>query len=172
MIPVWLNNSKFFLSKEHRKHGVIDQVNYGKISIKINWTEREYHVQDNADVAHKYVKIYCDTNQLPALPFCGLHPKPHGARGLSKHYHLRFDTKLVHGICEIIRISCACVGCTPMLDKPWIYGIPSKKQARYQPVTNCTYWPVMGSYKNWNIIERTPKPIPFEEFDEIHKVVL
>ena len=59
-----------------------------------------------------------------------------------------------------------------MLDKPWIHGIPSKKKARYQPVTNCTYWPVLGSYNNWNIIELTPKPITFEAFDDIHQVVL
>ena len=30
----------------------------------------------------------------------------------------------------------------------------------------------MGSYKNCNIIHLTPKPIPFEAFDEIHQVVL
>ena len=59
-----------------------------------------------------------------------------------------------------------------MLNKPWISGILSKKQARYQPVTNCNYWPVLGSYSNWNIIEITPKSTPFEAFDEIHKVVL
>ena len=59
-----------------------------------------------------------------------------------------------------------------MLYKPWISGIPSKKQARCQPVTNCNYWPVLGSYKNWNIIELTPKSTPFEAFDEIHKVVI
>ena len=48
----------------------------------------------------------------------------------------------------------------------------SNNQARYQLVTNCTYWTVLGSYKNWNIIEITPKYIPFEAFDEIHKFVL
>ena len=53
-----------------------------------------------------------------------------------------------------------------------IYGIKSKKQARYQPVTNCTYWPVLGSYKICNIVELTPKSTPFEAFDEINKVVL
>ena len=51
------------------------------------WSDIEYHVQNNTDVAHKDVKKYCDTNQLPELLFCGPHPKPHGARGLSKHYH-------------------------------------------------------------------------------------
>ena len=30
----------------------------------------------------------------------------------------------------------------------------------------------MGSYKNWNSIELTPKPTPFEAFDEIHQVIL
>ena len=30
----------------------------------------------------------------------------------------------------------------------------------------------MGSYKNWNIINLTPKSTYFESFDEIHQVVL
>ena len=157
---------------EHRKLGVIDQVKYRKISSKRKWTDREYHVQDNDDVAYKFVKIYCDINQFPTLPFCGPHSKPHGARGSIKHYHLRFDPQLGHGICAICRIPCACVGCTSMLDKPWIYGILSKKHSHYQPVINFTYWPVMGSYKNWNIIELTPKSTPFEEFEAINKVFL
>ena len=59
-----------------------------------------------------------------------------------------------------------------MIDKTYIYGILSMKQVRYQPVTNCTYWQVLGSYKNCNIIGLTPKSIPFDAFDEIHKVVL
>ena len=49
------------LSKEHRKHGVIDQGKYRKRPSKRKWTYREYNVQDYADVAHKYVKIYCNT---------------------------------------------------------------------------------------------------------------
>ena len=89
------------ISKEHHKHGVIDQGKYRKIASKRKWTDREYHVQDNSDVAHKDVKIYCDTNQFPVLPFCGPHTKTHGARGLCKHYHLRFDPILGHGICAI-----------------------------------------------------------------------
>ena len=91
---------------------------------------------------------------------------------MSKNYHLRFDTKLGHGICAILRIPCAYVVCASILENPWIYGIPSNKQARYQPVTNCTYWPFLGSYNNWNIIGLTPKPTPFEAFDEIYQVVL
>ena len=115
------------LSKEHRKHGVINQVKHSKIASKRKCVDREYHVQDNSDVAHKEVKMYCDTNQFPALLFF----VPHGARGLSNNYHLHFDPKLCRGICAIFRIPCYCVVCTSMLDNPWISGIPPNKQARY-----------------------------------------
>ena len=103
------------------------------------WTERKYHIQDNASVELKDVKMYCNTDQLPALPFCGPHSKPHVARELGKHYHFRFDPKLGMGKCVIRRIPCACVACTSILDKPWIYGIPSDKKDCYKPVTKCTY---------------------------------
>ena len=83
----------------------------------------EYNVQNDADVAHKYVKIFFNKNQFPSLPFCGPHTKPHGVRGLSKHYHMRFDTKLGHGICAIHRIPCTYAACKSMLDKPWIPGL-------------------------------------------------
>ena len=73
------------------------------------------------------MKLYCNTNQFPELSFSGPHSKPHGARGSSKHYHLRFDPKLGLRVCEICRIPCACVACTSMLDKPWISGIQPEK---------------------------------------------
>ena len=91
---------------------------------------------------------------------------------LQKNYHLCLDPKIGNGVCEICRIPCACVACTSMLDKPWISGIPSDKKERYQPVTKCTFWPVLESFNNWNIILLSQKSTPFEEFDEIHKVVL
>ena len=47
--------------------------------------------------------IYCNTNQLPELSFSNSHSKLHGARGLSKYYHLRFDPKLDIGVCAIRR---------------------------------------------------------------------
>ena len=112
------------------------------------WIESQHHIQDNADVEIKDVKMYCNTNQLPTLPFCGPHYKPHGARGLGKHYHLRFDPTLGMVKCAIRRIPCVCVACTSMLDKAWIYDIPSEKQERYKPVTKCTYWPVLGGLNN------------------------
>ena len=80
--------------------------------MRIECTERKYHVQDNASVELKDVKMYCNKNQFPTLRFCGPHSKPHVARGLGKHYHLRFDPKLGMGKCEVRRIPCACVPCT------------------------------------------------------------
>ena len=99
------------------------------------WTDREYHVQDNADFEHKDVKMYCNKNQYPEFSFSGPHSKPHGSRGLSKNYHLRFYSKIGMGICAISRIPCACVVCTSMLYKPWISGIISEKLESYKPVT-------------------------------------
>ena len=91
---------------------------------------------------------------------------------MSKHYPLRFDPKLGNGVCEICRIPCACVACTSMLDKPWIYGIPSDKQERYKYATKSTYWIVLGSFNNCNIIQLSQKSTPSDVFDEIHQVVL
>ena len=88
------------------------------------WTDGQYHVQDVSDVAHKDVKIYYKTNQLPALLFCGPHSKPHDTRGMSKHYHLCFDPKIGNSVCEILRIPCAYDSCTSILDKTLISGIP------------------------------------------------
>ena len=70
------------------------------------------YVQDNSYVELKDVKMYCNTNQFPALPFCGPYSKPHGAKGLGKHYHLCFDPKLGMVVCAIHRVPCACVACT------------------------------------------------------------
>ena len=72
--------------------------------------------------------MYCNTNQFPEISFCGTHSNSHGARKLSKHYHLCFDPKLGNGICAIFRIPCSCVACTSMLEKYWISGIPSDEQ--------------------------------------------
>ena len=34
---------------------------------KIKWKDIQYDVQDNADVAHQDVRIYCNTNQFLEL---------------------------------------------------------------------------------------------------------
>ena len=46
--------------------------------MEIKWTDRQYHFQDNSDAEHQYLNMYCNTNQLPELSFCGPHSKPHG----------------------------------------------------------------------------------------------
>ena len=107
--------------------------------MEIKWTDISYHVQDNSDVEQKYLIMYCNTNQLPALPFFGPHSKPHGSRGVSKHYYLRFDPKLGNGVRAIHCITFSCVACTSMIENPWIYVIPPFRKERYKPVTNCTY---------------------------------
>ena len=106
--------------------------------------------------------MHCNTNQFPELSFSGLHSKPHGERGLSKHYHLRFYPKIGMVIFTILRIPCYCFACTSMIYKPWIYGIPQEKQERYKPVTKCTYWPVLGSFNNWNKIELSQKSTSYD----------
>ena len=163
---------KDHLEGEHNRNGAIDQVKSIKGFMERKWTKRKYHVQDNAAVELKDVKMYCNTNQFPALSFCRPHSKPHGARGWSKHYHFRFDPKLDIGVCAIHCIPCDCVACTSMLDKPWISVISSDKQERYKPVTKCTYWPVLVAFNNWNIIQLSHKSNPYDTFDEIHQVVI
>ena len=41
-----------YFSKDDCKHGVIYQGKDRKRPSKIKWTDREYHVQGNADVEH------------------------------------------------------------------------------------------------------------------------
>ena len=116
--------------------------------------------------------MYCNKDQFPELSFSSPPSKHHGAMGLIKHYHLLFDTKLVMGVCAICCIPCACVDCTSMIERPGISGISSDKQELYQRVTKCTYWPVLESFNNWNIIKLSPKSTSPDTFDEIHQVVL
>ena len=136
------------------------------------WTEINYHVPDNTSVELKDVNMYCNKNQFPELIFSGSYSKPHGARGLSKNYHLRFDTKLGMVVCAICCIPCACVACTSMLDKLWIYVISSDKQERYKTVNKCNYCPVLVSFNNWNIIQLSPKSTSSHTFYKIHQVDL
>ena len=59
-----------------------------------------------------------------------------------------------------------------MLEKPWISGIPSYEQEIYKIVTKCTYWPMLVSFNNWNIIQLSQNSTPSDAFDKIHQVVL
>ena len=69
-------------------------------------------------------------------------------------------------------IPCACVSCTEILDKLWYTGVSHNEQTRYHPVLDCTYWPVLGYFNNWNIVKSTNKSTPSEDFDDIHKIFL
>ena len=47
--------------------------------VRVNvFTNRDYPVQNNEDVEHQYVKMYCTTKQSPLFTFCGPHNKPNG----------------------------------------------------------------------------------------------
>ena len=61
------NEFKDHLEEEHRQNFAIDQEKSGKTFMNRKWTERKYHVQDNAAVELKDVKTYCNTNQFPEL---------------------------------------------------------------------------------------------------------
>ena len=114
-------------------------------------------MQHNKYVDNQGVKMYCATNQVPELKFLGLHKKTHGASWLGKHYPMPFDPKLGHGIYTISQIPCACTSCTYSLYQPWITGLSEQQELRYQPIKYCTYWPVLGSFNNWNILKSPRK---------------
>ena len=59
-----------------------------------------------------------------------------------------------------------------MLEKPYIPGLTPEKQQHYQPVTDWSYWPVLGSFKNCNIITLSHKATTSEDFEEIRQVIL
>ena len=122
---VWPMNFKNSCLQWHTKTEWLIKENKKRASKKKR-IEIEYHVQNDADVSHKDVNIFCNTKQFPSLPFCCPHKKLHGVTVLIKHYCMLFDSKLGHGICTIRHIPCACDECTYMLDKPWIPGLTKK----------------------------------------------
>ena len=114
----------------------------------------------------------CDSTGFQVFSFCGPNAKPHILRGLSKHYNLRIDLKLGNGKCTIRRIPCAGTAGTTMLDKPWVKVSNPTRHLHYQTVEYCTYWPVLGYFNNWIIIQFTNKTTTNKDFDTVHKVVL
>ena len=59
-----------------------------------------------------------------------------------------------------------------MIEKPWVTGITEHQQPLYQPIKDCTYWPVLGSFNNWNILQLSHKATTSEEIDKINLVLL
>ena len=129
-------------------------------------------MQHNKDVDHQYVNMYCATNKFPELQFIGTHNKAHGVCGLGKYHHICFDYKLGHGTCSIHCIRCDYNLLNSIMEQHWVPGLKSQQQPCYQPVQDCTYWPVLGSFNNWNIIQLSHKETCSEEIDKIHQVVL
>ena len=84
-----MNHTKMIFKSQNKEKGQAKK-----------WTNGYYHVQKNEDIEHKYVRMYCSTTQFPEFTFCGPHNKPYGVHRLSKHYNIRFDTKIVHGTCS------------------------------------------------------------------------
>ena len=143
--------SKKYLSKESRKHGIIYDGKHRKRQVK-KWTNRDYHMQHNKYVNHQDVKMYCVTNHFPSLKFLRPQKKPSGLHGLGKHYNMRFDTNLGNGTYTLCRIPCAFTFCTYSLGQPWIPGFPAQQQPRCQPIKYFTHWHVLGSFNNWKIL--------------------
>ena len=85
---------------------------------------------------------------------------------------MQFYSKLGLGICAIRRLFYVCDECIYMLDKTLDSWFDTKKQPRYQPVTNFSYWEVLGSFNNYNIITLAHRSTTSEAFEEIHQVVL
>ena len=129
-------------------------------------------MQNNEDVDHQYVKMYCTTNKFPGLSFCGADNKPNGARGLGNHYHMSFHIKLGHVTCSIRCIPCECTQCIYTLDNPWGPGVPPHQQPRYRPFKYCIYWSVLSSFNNWNIIQFSHKAKYSEDDGKINQFVL
>ena len=44
---------------------------------KLKWSDSEYHCKEIEDVGLSGIKMGCNSNQFPALPFCGTYTKPH-----------------------------------------------------------------------------------------------
>ena len=69
-----------------------------------------------------------------------------------KHfYHIRFDTELGEGFCDMRWIPCACTGFFEQLSKPWLNNLDKNQQPRYviEPET-CKYSSILHGYK-WYI---------------------
>ena len=77
------------------------------------------------------------------------------------------DTKPVHGTCEICPIPCECTQCNTTIDKPWTPVVPPNQQPRSQPIKYFTYWPVLGYFNNYNIIQFSHKKFS----EDVEKII-
>ena len=67
------------------------------------------------------------------------------------HYHYRVYTKLGKGVCDILRIPCACPVCVSQLDKYLFPSCSTSFQPRY-PHVDCFYYNKVLEHCNYWII--------------------
>ena len=70
-----------------------------------------------------------------------------------KHfYHIRCDTDLGEGFCDMQLVPCACTGCGEQLSNPWLPNRDKTLQPRYsiEPET-CKYSSILRGYNKWYI---------------------
>ena len=72
----------------------------------------------------------------------------------------------------LLIIPCDCTSCTSIIDQPSITDIPAHQQPCQNAVKEFTYWDVLGSFNNCNILKLSQKPTSSKEIDKIHQVVL
>ena len=129
-------------------------------------------MQQNKDLDNQKMRMYFTTNQFPNSKFLGPHNKPHGACVLGKNYHTCFDLKIGYVTYKLCCIPCDCILWTYIIDHPCIAGFPAQQQPRYKPVKEYTYWPVLGSFNNCNILKLSHEATSNKEIGKIHQVVL
>ena len=110
---------------------------------------------------HTDAKQISDRVHFPVLQFCGtnykVHVPKHRVRYLIKHCHILLDPKLACGTCAIFQTPCECMTRSAIFDKAWFPGVSYTEKPFYQHVVECIDWPMLSTYKNWNIINSTRK---------------
>ena len=59
-----------------------------------------------------------------------------------------------------------------MLENTWASDVAPPNQSFFQPVQNCTYCPVLGSFNKWNDIKFNNKNTTSEDLEEINQVLI
>ena len=73
--------------------------------------------------------------------------------GLIFHYSIRADPFLGVGYVAVRQITCSCSVCLSKLYFSWNRSQYKYNQDQYRGENqNCVYWPIIGSYNNWQII--------------------
>ena len=112
---VWSDNFKDTCLVRNANMDSLIKSNTKKQESKGKWTEREYHVQNDAYILHKYVICFVIQKNLQHCHFV-----------VHTQNHMVPEGLVVHLICTILRIPCACYEFASMLYKTWIHGLTPK----------------------------------------------